>query len=64
MLDLRSAYNLVRIQAGNEWKTAFSPTLAVSEWPQLTSEKELQWVLGFANFHQEFLLLLQHRGNT
>jgi hypothetical protein len=31
-LDLRSAYNLVRIQKGDEWKTAFSTTLGHYEY--------------------------------
>uniref|UniRef100_A0A674F3Q9 ribonuclease H n=1 Tax=Salmo trutta TaxID=8032 RepID=A0A674F3Q9_SALTR len=34
-LDLRSAYNLVRIRAGDEWKTAFSTTFGLSNTPSV-----------------------------
>jgi hypothetical protein len=31
-LDLKSAYNLVRIRVGDEWKTAFSTTSRYYEY--------------------------------
>ncbi|SPO42290.1 related to Gag-pol polyprotein [Pseudozyma flocculosa] len=36
-LDLRAAYNLIRIAAGDEWKTALAPTSACSTITRLTT---------------------------
>ncbi|KAM5126258.1 LOW QUALITY PROTEIN: uncharacterized protein ACMZJ9_021553 [Mantella aurantiaca] len=69
-LDLRGAYNLVRIRQRDEWKTAFntknghysfvltmdpSKVSAILDWKQPTDLKGLQRFLGFANFYRCFI---------
>ncbi|KAI2655943.1 Transposon Tf2-8 polyprotein [Labeo rohita] len=59
-LDLRSAYNLVRIRAGdtNEDEGVQmdqGKVNAIQEWPQPCSVKELQRFPGFSNFYRRFI---------
>ncbi|XP_056331155.1 aryl hydrocarbon receptor 1a [Danio aesculapii] len=74
-LDLQSAYNLIHIREGDEWKTAFitpfghyeyqgasmerSKVDSISQWEEPKTLKELQRFLGFANFYRRFFIDLK-----